>query len=397
VQVSSESVSSRFRGVLDADIHLPRHDKRVVMRAWSAKQRFPVAQWVKQLDDLYGQSIRIHHKEAKKRKLEVVSNGISPSRPASRNSVVSYLEHGPVTILSPSSDSGRASPVPPSRMGTPTLRELASPGLTTPLAPWANGSRSNSPRASVASSIGGSQFYSNSAARDSTVSVDSFAMRAQNGGMASPAFPPEGGLGFPRPAFMQHRNSSLLSLPDVVGDRSDLKLQKVDQFFNDTNGEYYAEFDEMLDDLSAGNSTSDLCIETFLKRSEKEWFSRYRDAKLGRLRDSSRTRSVAASRPASRNGDGRNESVASRGRQRHRSTTPSGLARSVFEMSPPPGDPDDEFLLGDGYQAPTGLKKCVVLLCNSPTCSVSLTSLTDCFPSALATGPSTPSSLPSAR
>jgi len=331
------------------------------MRAWSAKQRFPVAQWVKQLDDLYGQSIRVHHKEAKKRKLEVVSNGISPSRPASRNSVVSYLEHGPVTILSPSSDSGRSSPVPPSRMGTPTLRELASPGLTTPLAPWANGSRSNSPRASVASSIGGSQFYSNSAARDSTVSVDSFAMRAQNGGMASPAFPPEGGLGFPRPAFMQHRNSSLLSLPDVVGDRSDLKLQKVDQFFNDTNGEYYAEFDEMLDDLSAGNSTSDLCIETFLKRSEKEWFSRYRDAKLGRLRDSSRTRSAAGSRPASRNGDGRNESVASRGRQRHRSTTPSGLARSVFEMSPPPGDPDDEFLLGDGYQAPTGLKKCAIL------------------------------------
>jgi alpha-1,3-glucan synthase len=41
--------------------------------------------------------------------------------------------------------------------------------------------------------------------------------------------------------------------------------------------------------------------------------------------------------------------------------TPSSLARSVFEVSPPPDGGhhlvDDEFLLGDAYQAPTGLKK----------------------------------------
>jgi alpha-1,3-glucan synthase len=162
---------------------------------------------------------------------------------------------------------------------------------------------------------------------------------------------------------MSNRNSSLLSLPDVVGDRQDLKLQQVDQFFNDTSGEYMAEFDEMLENLSAQNSANDLCIETFLKKSEKEWFSRYRDAKLGRHRDSSRTRSPAPSRPSSRNGEGRNESVVSRGRQRHRSLTPSGLAMSVFETSPPPMGHavDDEFLLGDGYQAPTGLKKYVLI------------------------------------
>ena len=329
------------------------------MRAWSAKQRFPVAQWVKQLDDLYSQSIRIHHKEAKKKKLEVVGPGLSITRPPS--SASSLGNDQGLSNFSPSIDSGRISPgvvASPSRAVTPTLRGLASPtsNLPTPKTPWALGSRSHSPRASVASSIG--QFYGNSSARESTVSVDSFAIRAQNGGISSPGMPPDGGLGFPRPAFTQHRNSSLLSLPDVVGDRQDLKLQQVDQFFNDTSGEYYAEFDEMLDSLSAGNSTSDLCIETFIKRSEKEWFARYRDAKLGRLRDSSRTRSQMGSRPQSRNGDRRNESVASRGRTRHRSMTPSGLARSVFETSPPPGGGvDDEFLLGDGYQAPTGLKK----------------------------------------
>lgn len=337
-----------------------RTTKRQLMRAWSAKQRFPVAQWVKQLDELYSQSIKVHHKEAKKKKFEVVSAGLVQTRPSSRSSHTSYLEHGPVTILSPASDAALMSPAQVSRAGTP--RDLTSPGLQTPMTPWAGGPRTNSPRASIASTIGASPFYSNSAARDSTISVDSFAMRAQNGGMASAVFPPEGGLGFPRPAFMAHRNSSLLSLPDVVGDRHDLKLQQVDQFFNDTNGEYYAEFDEMLDELSAANSTNDMCIEAFIKRSEKEWFSRYRDAKLGRTRDSSRLRSATNSRPSSRNGD-RNESVVSRGRTRYRSTTPSGLARSVFELSPPSDDHvDDEFLLGDGYQAPTGLKKYVLPL-----------------------------------
>lgn len=324
------------------------------MRAWSAKQRFPVAQWVQQLEGLYNESIRIHMKEAKKKKLEVVSPVLQITRPSSRASNFGAYQD---PQQSGGLDSGRMSPAfpTPSRPATPTLRDLTSPTLQAPTTPWASGSRSNSPRNSSASSLHGG-IYGNPSVRDSTISVDSFAVRAQNGGMASPAFGPDGGLGFPQPAFMQHRNSSLLSLPDVVGDRQDLKLQQVDQFFNDTSGEYYAEFEEMLDDLTAQNSASDLCIETFLKKSEKEWFARYRDAKLGRVHDS-RPASRAGSRPASRNGDRRNESVVSRGRQRHRSLTP---ARSVFETSPPPDGGhmvDDEFLLGDGYKAPTGLKK----------------------------------------
>lgn len=326
------------------------------MRAWSAKQRFPVAQWIKQLDQLYSESIRIHNKEAKKKKLESLSPGASPSatRPSSPGSIATYTEQAPHVLLSPSPESNLLSPSP---IATPTPRALTTPDLPTPSAPWVAGSRSSSPRASVASSNGG--FYGNSVARESTISVDSFAIRAQRDGMPSPGLPPNDfGLGIPRPAFStSHRNSSLLSLPEVVGDRHDLKLQQVDQFFNDSNGEYYALFEEMLDDLNAQNSAGELCIETFLKKSEKEWFARYRDAKLGRHRES-RMASPANSRPVSRNGQGRNESVVSRGRQRHRSATPSSLARSVFETSPPPGGTvDDEFLLGDGYQAPTGLKK----------------------------------------
>ncbi|KAK4120523.1 glycosyltransferase family 5 protein [Parathielavia appendiculata] len=339
--------------------------KRALMRAWSAKQRFPVAQWIKQLDELYSESIRIHHKEARKKKLDALSPpSPNPSRPGSRptsprptspSSTVTYVDNQGSAVFSPGPETNL---VPPSPSANPTTRSLMSPGpdLPTPTAPWMGG-RSNSPRDSTTSSIGGpGSFYANPSARDSTVSVDSFAIRAQRDGMPSPGLTPDHGLAPPRPTLGQsHRNSSLLSLPDVVGDRHDLKLQQVDQFFNDSNGEYYAMFDEMLDSLTAQNSAKDLCIEEFLKKSEKEWFARYRDAKLGRHRES-RMNSPASSRPASRNGDRRNESVVSRGRQRHRSMTPSSLARSVFEHSPPT-NVDDEFLLGEGYQAPTGLKK----------------------------------------
>ncbi|VBB80612.1 Putative Glycoside Hydrolase Family 13/Glycosyltransferase Family 5 [Podospora comata] len=338
-----------------------KHNKRQMMRAWSAKQRFPVAQWLKQLDELYSESIRIHQKEAKKKKFDALSPSPMGTRPSSRASNISntYVDptggaHTPGITPSPS-------PGPEQGLMTP---RLASPeALPTPTAPWAGGMKSNSPRESIASSINGNTLYANPAAQSSTVSVDSFAIRAQKDGMHSPGLAPsDNGLSLPRPAFGNaNRNSSLLSLPDVVGDRQDFKLQQVDQFFNDTNGEYYAEFEDMLETLSAGNSTNELCIETFLKRSEKEWFARYRDAKLGRYRESHI--GSPGSRPESRNGlGGRNESVVSRGRQRHRSMTPSGLARSVFETSPPGnggggGMVDDEFLLGDGYRAPTGLKR----------------------------------------
>ncbi|GAB1318283.1 alpha-1,3-glucan synthase [Madurella fahalii] len=330
--------------------------KRALMRAWSARQRFPVAQWVKQLDGLYNESIRIHQKEKKKKKLDSLSPRLSPdvTRPSSRSSTGTDVEQSPLSVVSPGPDFNLLSPSP---AATPIPRALATPDLPTPSTPWAGRTRSNSPRASFTSSNGGS-IYGNSTARESTVSVDSFAIRAQKDGMPSPGLASDLGLGIPRPAFSpNHRNSSLLSLPDVVGDRHDLKLQQVDQFFNDSQGEYSAIFEEMLDGLSAENSAGDLCIEVFLRKSEKEWFSRYRDAKLGRHRES-RMVTPANSRPASRNGQGRNESVVSRGRQRHRSMTPSSLARSVFETSPPPGGVvGDEFLLGDAYQAPTGLKK----------------------------------------
>lgn len=208
--------------------------------------------------------------------------------------------------------------------------------------------------------------------RNSTMSVasyDSFAMRAQNDGNfpTSPSFAPSShdsiaGLPLPQPSFYQqgNRNSSQLSLSDVVGERHDMKLQKVDLSFNDSNGEFLAEFEQKLANITAKNSHTELCIEEFLKKSEKEWFKRYREAKLGlSTRDMSRTRSPSGRRPQSQDGKGRDSSIVSRGRQRHRSATPhSNITYESTEMGSPRGpDVDDEFLLGDGYKAPTGLRK----------------------------------------
>lgn len=366
-----------------------KQKKRALMRAWSAKQRFPVKQWVGQIDSLYDESIRISFKEASKKKKLTTSRSM-----LSLNTYTNDSNHGPdtpggsrpstpglkVEISSPTmvrsslmhnaspdiSSSGMVSPGLPSsglaspglggstsRLSSASFNNIGSPGLMTPKFPWTN--------------------LDPASARNSAISVasfDSFAMRAQNDGQmpTSPGFAPDNqrdsvaGLPLPKPSFYQQssRNSSQLSLSDVVGERHDMKLQKVDLSFTDANGEFYAEFEEKLDGITAKNSHTELCIEDFLKKSEKDWFRRYRDAKLGiKSREASRTRSPMGKRPESRDGKNRNSSIISRGRQRHRSITPhSTLTYMDSEVGSPQGpDVDDEFLLGSGYAAPTGLRK----------------------------------------
>ncbi|TDZ25540.1 Cell wall alpha-1,3-glucan synthase mok13 [Colletotrichum orbiculare MAFF 240422] len=306
--------------------------KRALMRAWSAKQRFPVAQWIRQLDTLYNDSIKVHKKEAAKQKK---AGGIRNLTDSSLRSSVAVSEYG--AELTPTGSRAPSPLPPPTRVASPAGR-LNSPDLSVPNVPWH--SIPSSRRSSFSSSIGGG--------RESMMSVDSFAIRAQND-VSSPQTGTFGELGLPQPSFYkQQRNSSQLSLPDVVGDRHDLKLQNVDQNFTDKNGEFYNEFEAMLKELTAKNSINDLCIENYLQKSEKKWFARYRDAKLGR-RDHSRSRSPAPSRPGSSNGLG-----AKFDGERGRSRTPSGLTgASRYDDSPV----DDEFLLGDNYHAPGGLKK----------------------------------------
>jgi alpha-1,3-glucan synthase len=75
--------------------------------------------------------------------------------------------------------------------------------------------------------------------------------------------------------------SSMLSIDIVIGEKKDFKLQKVDLLFTDSNGEFYNAFEAKLGTLSGKNSESELCIEEYLIRSEKCWFDKFRDARLG--------------------------------------------------------------------------------------------------------------------
>ena len=85
---------------------------------------------------------------------------------------------------------------------------------------------------------------------------------------------------------ISQRTSSALDLsairPEGEGEKKNYDLQRVDPFFTDPTGYYYRHFSDKLDSLTAKNSTRSLCTEDFIKWSEKNWFGRLHNAKLGK-------------------------------------------------------------------------------------------------------------------
>ncbi|RAH49427.1 alpha-1,3-glucan synthase Ags3 [Aspergillus brunneoviolaceus CBS 621.78] len=86
--------------------------------------------------------------------------------------------------------------------------------------------------------------------------------------------------------FAHARNVSVLSLPSVVGDHSHgnetqpvFELQKVDPTFTDSMGHFTRRFEERLRKYDK-NSINDDCIETYLMKSERKFFNMYNDAQL---------------------------------------------------------------------------------------------------------------------
>ncbi|TGO35925.1 hypothetical protein BHYA_0141g00220 [Botrytis hyacinthi] len=176
-------------------------------------------------------------------------------------------------------------------------------------------------------------------------------------GLESPGTPGAHDSLLPPPSIFgagaENNRASMLSLSSVIGDKTDFKLQKVDPFFTDTQGEYYQQFAKNLDGLDGKNSEGQLCIEEYLIKSEKKWFDRFRDARLGRS-------SVAPSFSAL--GSGR-RSHDSRGRSNSRDSftndtiTHSRQNSSQDNMALTGGSaPNDQFLLGKDYKPPTGLR-----------------------------------------
>lgn len=297
---------------------------RAAMRARSAKQRFPVAQWVEDLEILQSAAIRIHKSERRKSR----SRSPSPQRLAklgASSDRLSTYEEDP----GPSLQDVRMGGVGLER--SLTLGTRVGPGhqvtdggrhndIWTELdqhaevqisqeqaeAAFRNDEerqnlsrlegRQKRPHAAARLDIGG-EARGRSGAGTPRISVElptavegrSFDFADDRSRSPSPA---AGMKLLPSRAGSSARHASttsMLSLNEVTHGRQDFNLQKVQLTFEDSQGEYYNKFQSMLEQtLNPKTSESTLVIEDFLKESGKEWAARYRDAQLGRSRSPGR-------------------------------------------------------------------------------------------------------------
>lgn len=452
----------QFKMAIEAAL-ASKQDVRAMMRARSAKQRFPVAQWVEDLEILQSTAIKIHQKEAAKAHHGVIHTTPNSPGPSGFNSPSGFAtplihsrvnSHGNLAALGTSphmsqhlrnSSYGNLNKLgnwttksrpgslygPNSRAGSPTREEPPLPkgGVKRTLslgvksgpghAPEARGRNrmrrkdgTNSTRQSsqdqeylgqaitdvdeesdndIIDMYGEDEEYTMTPEQAEAMQRRDMRMEA----MATPPLPqlnedflsprhvsfgnerptrdlirppvpmpdspslpgtPGGYPGAddallpPMAAFAKSQNrlssASMLSLDSVVGEKKDFKLQKVDPFFTDSTGEYFKAFEQQLSTLDGKNSEKQMCIEDYLVKSEKKWFDRFRDARLGRTPGQSRTHSPAPS-------------------MFHKSRAPSPEG-SIFNEPLDGGSSSnestgkeggDQFLLGDDYRPPTGLKK----------------------------------------
>lgn len=338
------------------------------MRARSAKQRFPVAQWVEDLEILQSAAIRIHKSEKRTSRRRSPSPLRLGTRDARSDRLSTYEEDpvpsfeevardagsgfhrtltlgsraGPGHRLSSAGQSTRvwngeeehaevtisqeeAEAAFRSEEVRHALSQLEGRPRTTPRLDTDDDSRgragTRTPRISVelASAVEARTF-------DFTMTDDR--SRSPNSAAGANLLPTNA-----RSSARHASSTSLLSLGEVTHGRHDFNLQKVELNFTDAQGEYYSKFQAMLqNDLDAKTSESTLVIEDFLKESEKAWAARYRDAQLGR------------SRSPGRHGDSTSSAHSHRD-----SSSDGGVAYAGSGMN--------EFLLHEDYVKPSIVKR----------------------------------------
>ncbi|KAK3376860.1 alpha-1,3-glucan synthase [Lasiosphaeria ovina] len=338
---STSHLLSQFKQAVVAALD-SKTDVRAKMRAWSAKQRFPVAQWLEGLEKLQGRSIKLHNKMKfkSKRKLNISSSrdrGASRERDVSRDRNLTPLTPTTGSMFLPSRpESPSGWPLPPSRGGggsgsRPGTPDFAGPGfpssgLHSPAFPDMRGRQHDSDADSV---------YSDT----STLAPPRFLGEAE--WSPNPRRNLRHAHGLSTASF-----ASVVSVDSIVGGRTDFKLQQVDPFFTDSDGKFITAFEKKLEKLNSKNTISQLCIEEYLVDSEREFFDGMRDAKLGtgHSRFNSTVNLVGAG------GSG--------GPSSRRNSEDYGMAyqhaKEDFEKSK-----REEYGLRDDYAPPTGIKKFV--------------------------------------
>ena len=390
---TTKHLINQFKGAINAALST-KADLRVTMRARSRLQRFPVAQWIEELEILQSKSISLHKRQADRGRSTMRfsdSGRASPSVSTAPGSTAPSSAQNTAPNTAPNSK-------PPSRASSP-FREAIVPGShgqmslgrffgpSNPASLPRGRSRSNSrnrlSKRNV-TPVGASE----AALAHNRVSVvpegnEDLAALAQDSPQLHPAlregfqfggdetsrpdtpnegfpprFPPLARLNMPgyspdpsesNTPTEEHqcipKSESSLSLQSVVGNRKDFNLQKVNPFFKDTTETYYRAFQRKLDSVNSKTAEDQLCIEEYLVKSEKAWFNRFHHAQMGNSAAASRSGTPASSvfrMPWGRSSQDVNPANHTSRGSHSPSISGSGTA---------------EFLLGDDYVPPTGLKK----------------------------------------
>lgn len=368
---------------------------RAEMRARAMVQRFPVQQWVEDLDKLQANSMRVNRHQQEHSSLS--QNIIRTFSPAgSGRSTPTFPSRAQTPVLS-SSGSPVLGPAPSARNLTPlnlSVEALPRVGSDQSLQSHVRGSASPSGHEPQSPRAGSRAWFraTNSSSHHSALAIPENSSQLpdeheacmgplwgfrrnspQSSQPSSPSPTPRnsswnlGRLGRfstapPSPSLLQpeasndetgadpaRKDRDRFSYNAIVDNRKNYELQKVDLTFTDSQNEFYNNFARKLDKVDATSSEGRLCIEEFLTRSEKAWFSRFHRAKLGMDPENARPTTLPAlyrwlknrwQRPSQSPDAHETAEASSEGRQ--------SALRSTD---------DNEFLLGDQYEPPSGIKK----------------------------------------
>ena len=375
---ATKHMISQFKGAIKGALSSSQK-ARALMRARSSLQRFPVAQWIEDLEILQSNSIKMFTKTEEKRKgsstLSFASDGdLHDGIGGYPRSVPGTAPNsGPPTALASPADSRVVSRVPSRTQSRPGSRSSSPARDTYANTQWqVLHSRLSSIKRNASSGttslnnlgeVSVADFARNAlypiASRgnvleqeESTSSEDGDAIHMaadspradRSPDMASYsetrassfASPSASGQATPTPyptCGSPSTRASVLSLQSVIGEQKNMKLQDVDPSFTDVKGHYTKKFEKMLATLDNKTSEGSLCIEDYINQSEKNWFARYASAKLGKSGASTPTHSI-------------NKKLLTFQR-----SNASDDSESVID------DDKEQFALGEDYKPPSGLRK----------------------------------------
>ncbi|KAL3425171.1 glycosyl transferase group 1 [Phlyctema vagabunda] len=323
--VTSKHMISQFKSAISAALASDQ-ETRALMRAYSVIQRFPVAQWVEDLEKLQSTSIHMAFKTKAEptlfTKLSAMSSKVSLALPGSSSATPS----GAVTptngrTLGPNSSQIFGLSVG-GNSGTSTPRPNH---LTSPVGSFNGGlPGSSSPRPGMHSPAGSFGGFPHSPGQGLHSPAGSF---GGSSGFNTPRDSPGSVYnGFPS-GLESGRNTPTrrLSIGEISMTQSEYSIQQNPApLFTDANNKYYNSFSQKLDKLAGKPSNGKNTIEEYIVDSEREWFNNYHLASMS-------TSSLLTSKKEKSN----------------EKKYPAAKRQSLAEF--------DEYL-GNGYEAPSGIK-----------------------------------------